>query len=839
MKGKAYKLIFVMMLLVSILVVSCGDNTSSSVNTSSITSSEEVTSSEESSEAPVFVVEFLGLEATNHIVKEVVNVLNGVTALGSDNKNYTSSIVVSSDNCEIIDNKITSETPKTCVVKYEVNVDEDEFFDTKEFIFKDKPLTSLTINGASDKSIFIDTTFNVLSGISVGGDDEKDYTDKLTYNVIEGASIDTTTHLLDTSIIGETKIKYEVVIGSINVSKIITISVKEKTLFNNDLSDPSGIVENGEKELLQDKVVDTFHIWRVLDLAWNCGPVVNVPYAMYDGQLDVDVVNLNNNTNNWSVQLFYLTQPVEEDGFYSMEFDIYSEKARKITIDRRTNFEDVTLNTKTASMLGMDENEQIVVSLTEGLNNIKVNFNAKQDEHIMLKLLLGLHETQEASQSLLTFKNFRVYQVDEVLLTSLTITGPINRTISPSDSGFNLLDGVRVIGNDSKDYSTHLVISSENGIISNGILDVSEEGEYKILYSVIIGEVSKSIEITIKVQPNASLVLDSTMDGIMGENWKFINPLDPDGNSYMVKFEPTIEEGELRVVTEVGLVANDGDRAGIIYQDISNIEPGATYKLSFSAKSSVTRNVILRFRNPSKENNFVLAQQAVNLTGEFKLFEYQFVATNIALGDIARLAIHMGEAWGRPEGEHIITLDDVYLTKVKDAAFADPDNIFADGFADGHTFVSQPYFEDGRTLNWSYYLNDSSLVTERTFVDNKLVITMNNFSTATDWYYIIFYKTEQIQDPGIYVVTFMVDSTSMRRIVFDNSNAGCASPVTGRTDVALLEGEHTYTIEYRVDNSGQAIMLKILLGAKDDAASAVENYNGTLIFSNISITKKS
>ena len=248
-------------------------------------------------------------------------------------------------------------------------------------------------------------------------------------------------------------------------------------------------------------------------------------------------------------------------------------------------------------MLGMDENEQIVVSLTEGLNNIKVNFNAKQDEHIMLKLLLGLHETQEASQSLLTFKNFRVYQVDEVLLTSLTITGPINRTISPSDSGFNLLDGVRVIGNDSKDYSTHLVISSENGIISNGILDVSEEGEYKILYSVFIGEVSKSIEITIKVQPNASLVLDSTMDGIMGENWKFINPLDPDGNSYMVKFEPTIEEGELRVVTEVGLVANDGDRAGIIYQDISNIEPGATYKLSFRAKSSVTRNVILRFRN--------------------------------------------------------------------------------------------------------------------------------------------------------------------------------------------------------------------------------------------------
>ena len=61
----------------------------------------------------------------------------------------------------------------------------------------------------------------------------------------------------------------------------------------------------------------------------------------------------------------------------------------------------------------------------------------------------------------------------------------------------------------------------------------------------------------------------------------------------------------------------------------------------------------------------------------------------------------------------------------------------------------------------------------------------------------------------------------------------------GRTDVALLEGEHTYTIEYRVDNSGQAIMLKILLGAKDDTASAVENYNGTLIFSNISITKKS
>ena len=48
---------------------------------------------------------------------------------------------------------------------------------------------------------------------------------------------------------------------------------------------------------------------------------------MYDGQLDVDVVNLNNNTKIGQFSYLF-NSTIEEDGFYSMG-DIYSEKARK------------------------------------------------------------------------------------------------------------------------------------------------------------------------------------------------------------------------------------------------------------------------------------------------------------------------------------------------------------------------------------------------------------------------------------------------------------------------------------------------------------------------------
>lgn len=843
MKRKPRKFLFVFFALISMLVVSCELVTDPSSSSSSVvpSSSVEPTSTvEESSDVEELEIVFAGLADSNHFVGDVVDVLLGVSATGSDSNDYTADISVSSENCTIVDNKITADTPRTCVVNYLVLKDEKEFKGRKNFIFaeKEKELTTLTITGAENKSIFVDTTFNVLTGITVTGDDDKDYTASLTYTVIEGASIDTTTNLLNTSIVGETTIKYEVKVGEIEASKIITVEVKEKGLFKNDLMDSEGIVENGELEMLRDNVTDTFHIWRVLDAGWGCGPVVNVPYAIHDGQLDVDVIDLNGNDRDWSVQLFYLTEAIAVEGVYTMEFDLVSSKARDIKFDRRTNWEAVTLGRKTATMLDMNAEEQIPVSLNEGSNHIKVRFMVDEGEQIMLKVLLGLIGTEDASEALLTFKNFNIYKDADIPLTSITITGPANKTLPKGGSGYDLLAGVSAIGDNMKDYTSSIVVSSETGTIVNGILDTSEAGEFVILYKVTVGELVQTVQITIKVESIDSYIEDGEMNGTLGENWKFTNPVDGEGVPYIVKFEPTIEEGEFRITTEVGpRVGSDGN-CPFIFQDITGLEMGATYKVTFKAKSTVARSVILRIRN-SATNQDLTDQRRIELTPEYKLFEYEFILSrNFTDGNIGRLVIYMGEAWGRAEGEHVVTYDDFTFIKTKDAVFADPDNIFADGLADGHSFIKDGSGYRGRPNDWAYSMDDNKIVSERTFADNKLTITIDGLESQVDWVYIIFYRTLAIKETGTYVVTYTVNSTTNRRIVFDNSNDGCANPVTGRTDVALQEGEHTYSIEYNVNNPGQAIMLKILLGPKTDAQAADEVYNGTLVFSNISITKK-
>ena len=153
----------------------------------------------------------------------------------------------------------------------------------------------------------------------------------------------------------------------------------------------------------------------------------------------------------------------------------------------------------------------------------------------MLKVLLGLHESEDASQQLLTFKNFVGTKVEDEPLTSLTINGPVNKTLPVSDNGFDLLSGVTVLGNDMKDYTSALVVSSENGTIVDGVLDISAEGDYKVVYSATVGEVTESIEITISVIVITNFIKDGTMDGTLGEHWKFNNPLKEDETPWMEK----------------------------------------------------------------------------------------------------------------------------------------------------------------------------------------------------------------------------------------------------------------------------------------------------------------
>ena len=72
-------------------------------------------------EVPVdedIVLTLEGLQDKEVTEEDVVNVLMGITATGSDDLDYTSAITVNSDDCTITDGILNTDTPGTCTITY-------------------------------------------------------------------------------------------------------------------------------------------------------------------------------------------------------------------------------------------------------------------------------------------------------------------------------------------------------------------------------------------------------------------------------------------------------------------------------------------------------------------------------------------------------------------------------------------------------------------------------------------------------------------------------------------------------------------------------------------------
>ena len=562
-------------------------------------------SSQDSSD---FNIEFGGLSDKILKVRESVNVLGLIAVYGTDSLSYLSNTKATSDCTLTGDNKniLTSDVPKTCVVEYTTTVNGKEYKASKKFIFEAYPLTNISISGTSAKFVAQNTEFNVLEGVSAIGDDDADYTSSLVFTS-ENCTI--TNNILDTSEMKVCNIKYSVTSGDVKAEVTRYVSITETlpvNIFNNDLTSASTLQFGGEDELLLQDPADSFRLWYV-DGDWEgCGSRTTIKYLLANGSLTIDSENLNGNTNNWNTQLYYKTQQVTKAGLYVLEFDVYAENARKIIFDRKTQ----AANVSTATLVGADANSQVVVQLQEGSNHVRVGFNAKLNDVIMMKILLGKVEPSYPDDlGQLRFSNFSVYDTSSLGLYELEIRGLTDEIIN-AKTEFDVKKDVTVIGNDLKTYNDALIVTCDTATITNNKLDTSNPGTYVLKYKAVKDGIESSV-----YERTITIIGEDELINILS-NGKFDTAVDPwicDGGSSS-KFICNAVDGKLNIdINNAGATLDYHGQ--VIQTGLTGLNKNRVYRVVIKASSTIARPLEIRIQEQGGGWNTVKSKK-INLTPE-------------------------------------------------------------------------------------------------------------------------------------------------------------------------------------------------------------------------------
>lgn len=207
---------------------------------------------------------------------------------------------------------------------------------------------------------------------------------------------------------------------------------------------------------------------------------------------------------------------------------------------------------------------------------------------------------------------------------TLTFSGADDVTLE-YEQEFNVLEGVRVIGSDGKDYSENITYTSLANINKDThLLDTTQTGEITIKYECIVGEakVVRYRKVTVNEPERTSMVLngDFTM-GTVG--W---DKFEADGGYVTL----SVEDGALKLEVTSGL----NPWTPRISQMGIPFEKDKTYEVSFKAKASVEGKLVhlqvgeILDKDPYFTNFKPAAQvEYVTLTTEWAEYSYKFTHT--------------------------------------------------------------------------------------------------------------------------------------------------------------------------------------------------------------------
>lgn len=292
----------------------------------------------------------------------------------------------------------------------------------------------------------------------------------------------------------------------------------------------------------------------------------------------------------------------------------------------------------------------------------------------------------------------------------------------------------------------------------------------------------------------------------------------------------SVDEGKVTFdITNVGTA----DSQVQLKQSGLTLETGATYEVSFTAKSTKARTIKSAFLDENNEYKWYGGEDTSLDANVVKNVSYQFTVTaDCPTCDDITFQVSMGKIDGESTPASAITLSDFSVKKVGEPEETPP--------ATGDNILKNPTFENGSMDNWT----DSSWggTHTRDVVGNAIQYVIEDAGSADSS---IQLKQEglKLEDGATYEVSFKAKSTESRniRIAFMHYTY-----VDGTNDIYdwyggddVLLGTETQTVTRRITVNAKtntddlnAIYFQVSMGKIDDPTPA-----STITLSDFSITK--
>jgi len=480
------------------------------------------------------------------------------------------------------------------------------------------PLLSITFEGMDDISVVYDSVFNVLDNVRAIGNNGADLSQYITFNTISNA-INRTTGVMDTKQLGLHAVRY-----TINREGILLQKWRNITIPLPDLP-RIGMVLNGD--------------FSYGIIGWN-NPEINylgsgqMTLTEDEGALKADVIAGN---DPWTPRFGQMGVPFVKDKTYLIQFKAKASVTKTVEV-----------------MVG-----ELLLS-----DPFFTDFKPRQVQHFALAQTWNTYEFTftmriDNPRGGILFHVGKVANVavdatlwfDDIFIEETT---PVADTVGPEISGvetaikhpinttFHPLVGINAYDiYEAKDYTSQVSFSYET-LAGDPIttLDLTQVGQYLIRYRVTDASnnetvVTSQLDLVNPTIAGTNLVSNPDFaNAIIEDQWRLVAPGVFGG---VATGNHNLDSGQYEIsVSEAGSVpySIQFNQTGVFA-----LTQGETYLFSFTARSSVSRDIAVAFGIPEPWVQYY-RKNALTLTPQMQTFTFIFTVTEAT--ELMKLTFELG-----------------------------------------------------------------------------------------------------------------------------------------------------------------------------------------------------
>ena len=251
-----------------------------------------------------------------------------------------------------------------------------------------------------------------------------------------------------------------------------------------------------------------------------------------------------------------------------------------------------------------------------------------------------LKEAIKLTQAGINIENGKAYKVS--FEASAETERSINVEIGSNLSKSSIFSKTFEIGHENKTYQFEFTMDGTSD--KNGELKFNLGGNDGDVYidNVVLQKLT-----TDEVEGN--LLVNGVFNNLKGWNCEALST-----------GKATFENTEEQFKASIDSVGTEGWNVQL-YQDKVQLEEGETYEVSFDAKSTLDREILVLLQKTEDWTSYL--QENVLLTNELKTYTYEFTM-NKATDSVSRFSFALGNTDNTPYAQHEVTIDNVVVRKV-------------------------------------------------------------------------------------------------------------------------------------------------------------------------------